>query len=142
MLAGKLYNPQNSPQLRKGFLRARKLTRQLNNLPEEELDGASIIIQKLFGTVGTNPHIEPSFHCDYGFNIHMGNNFFANYNCVMLDVCEIHIGDNVMLAPQVSLFTAAHPIDADIRNTGLEYGSPITIGNNVWIGGGAIVIQA
>lgn len=139
MLAGRLYNPLCDPQLREDHLRARRLTRKLNGLSEEELDTAPTIIRELFGTVGSNPHVEPAFHCDYGFNIHVGNNFFANYNCVMLDVCEIRIGDNVMLAPQVGLYTATRPIDAGVRNAGLEYGAPITIGSNVWIGGGTTV---
>ncbi|MGL5750647.1 MAG: sugar O-acetyltransferase, partial [Paraclostridium sp.] len=76
---------------------------------------------------------------DYGYNIHVGENFYANFNCIMLDVCEIRIGKNVMLAPNVQLYAAYHPIDAKTRISGLEYGAPITIGDNVWIGGGAIV---
>lgn len=139
MLAGRLYNPQFDPRLREDRLRARKLTRRLNSLAEDELDAMPAIIRELFGSAGSNPCIEPTFRCDYGFNIHVGDNFFCNYDCVMLDVCEIRIGDNVMLGPKVGLYTAAHPIDAGVRNAGLEYGAPITIGYNVWIGGGTTV---
>ena len=84
-------------------------------------------------------YIEPTFRCDYGYNIFLGNNFFANFDCVMLDVCPIRIGDNCMLAPGVHIYTATHPIDPVARNSGAELGKPVTIGNNVWIGGRAVI---
>ena len=77
---------------------------------------------------------------DYGFNIHIGENFYANFNCTLLDICPITIGKNCMLAPNVQLYTATHPLDPDERNTSIEYGKPITFGDNVWVGGGAIII--
>lgn len=87
----------------------------------------------------TEAYIEPTFRCDYGYNIFLGNNFFANFDCVMLDVCPIRIGDNCMLAPGVHIYTATHPIDPVARNSGAELGKPVTIGNNVWIGGRAVI---
>lgn len=81
----------------------------------------------------------PTFRCDYGYNISLGANFYANFDCVMLDVCPIRIGDNCMLAPGVHIYTATHPLDPTERNSGIEYGKPVTIGHNVWIGGRAVI---
>lgn len=97
------------------------------------------MLKQLFKSVGKNIYIEPSFHCDYGSNISVGNNFYANYDCIILDVCDVSIGNNVFLAPRVSIFTAGHPIDADVRNELLEFGKPVTIGNSVWIGGNTVI---
>jgi acetyltransferase-like isoleucine patch superfamily enzyme len=97
------------------------------------------VIKKLFGKIGSNFTIESPFRCDYGYNIFAGEKFYANYNCVILDCARVTIGNNVFFGPNVSLFTAGHPIHFEPRNTGLEYAFPITIGNNVWIGGGAII---
>ena len=83
--------------------------------------------------------IEQPFRCDYGKNIEVGNNFFANYNCVILDVAKVTIGENVMFAPNVSIYTAGHPIHPESRNSGYEYGIPVTIGNNVWVGGNVVI---
>ncbi len=84
-------------------------------------------------------HIEAPFYCDYGYNIEVGENFYANYGCVILDVNKVQIGDNVLLGPNVQIYTATHPIDPTARLTGKEYAKPIVIGNNVWIGGGTII---
>lgn len=84
-------------------------------------------------------HIESPFQCDYGYNIHVGENFYANHNCIMLDCAPITIGDNVMLAPNVAIYTAGHPIYAQTRNTGIEYALAVTIGDNVWIGGNTVI---
>lgn len=83
--------------------------------------------------------IQPSFRCGYGYNIHLGEHFFANYDCIMLDVCEIRIGEHCMLGPSVHIYTAMHPLHPLERASGLEYGKPVVIGNHVWIGGGAII---
>lgn len=118
---------------------ARLLVHQLNLLSpdaHEERDG---LIRKLLGKTGELVHIETPFRCDYGSNITVGNNFYANFNCTILDVGKVVIGDNVMFAPNVSLYTAGHPVHPDSRNSGYEYGIAITIGNNVWIGGNVIV---
>lgn len=84
-------------------------------------------------------YIEPPFHCDYGCHISVGEWFYANYDCIMVDVCKVKIGDNVMFGPRVGIYTAGHPIDAEIRNTGLEFGAPVTIGDNVWVGGSVVI---
>ena len=97
------------------------------------------MIKDILGKTGEEVVIEQPFRCDYGKNIEVGNNFFANYNCVILDVAKVTIGENVMFAPNVSIYTAGHPIHPESRNSGYEYGIPITIGNNVWIGGNVVI---
>ena len=113
---------------------------ELNQLRPEERDRIPEILKKLFGKTGENVWIEPPFHCDYGWNIEVGENFFANYGLTVLDVGKVTIGDNVQIAPNVLISTAGHPIHPVSRNSGYEYGLPITIGNNVWLGGGVILL--
>lgn len=103
---------------------------------KEELDA---LIKDILGKSGKNIVVEPPFHCDYGKNIEVGNNFFVNYNCTMLDVGKIIIGDNVMFAPNVSIYTAGHPVHPESRNSGYEYGIEVIIGDNVWIGGNVVI---
>ena len=122
MLTGKLYNPAGDPQLKEDFMRARRLTRLFNSLSEEEMDRRMAVIKELFGSTGEWVHVEQTFHCDYGCHIHVGEDFYANYDCTIIDVCEVRIGDNVFLAPKVGIYTAGHPIDAGVRNSGLEFG--------------------
>ena len=135
MLAGKLY--QVDEALRAEDMRKWKLVQQINHStgPEE----VKALFRELLGSVGEDFWIQPDFYCDYGSHIHIGEHFYANYGCVMLDVCDITIGDHVFLAPRVCIYTAAHPIDAGVRNSGLEYGKPVTIGSSVWIGGNAVI---
>ena len=102
-----------------------------------ELDEA---LRELLGKAGKNAYIEPPFHCDYGWNIEVGDTFYANYNLTILDVARVSVGNNVMLAPNVSIYTAGHPIHPASRNSGYEYGIPITIGDNVWIGGDVVIL--
>ena len=102
-----------------------------------ELDEA---LRELLGKAGKNAYIEPPFHCDYGWNIEVGDNFYANYNLTVLDVAKVSVGNNVMLAPNVSIYTAGHPIHPASRNSGYEYGILITIGDNVWIGGDVVIL--
>lgn len=102
-----------------------------------ELDEA---LRELLSKAGKNAYIEPPFHCDYGWNIEVGDNFYANYNLTVLDVAKVSVGNNVMLAPNVSIYTAGHPIHPASRNSGYEYGIPITIGDNVWIGGAVVIL--
>ena len=97
------------------------------------------MIKNILGKTGEEICIEQPFRCDYGKNIEVGNNFFANYNCVILDVAKVTIGENVMFAPNVSIYTAGHPIHPESRNSGYEYGIPVTIGDNVWIGGNVVI---
>lgn len=103
---------------------------------KEELDA---LIKDILGKSGKNIVVEPPFHCDYGKNIEVGNNFFVNYNCVILDVGKVIIGENVMFAPNVSIYTAGHPIHPESRNSGYEYGIEVIIGDNVWIGGNVVI---
>lgn len=138
MLVGHLYNAAD-PELVKERENARRLTRLYNQTLETETGKRTEILRELFGSVGKKIYIEPELRCDYGYNIHVGENFYANFDCVFLDVCEIRIGDNCLLAPGVHIYTATHPVKPDERVSGAEYGRPVWIGNNVWIGGGVII---
>lgn len=137
MLAGELYNPAD-PELSRGRRRCRKIVHQLNNTMTGTSEWRSAIDELIPNA--NDACLEPPFHCDYGTNIKLGKHFYSNYNCVILDVAEVKIGDNVMFAPNVQLYTATHPVDIQRRiNEGVEYGLPITIGDNVWLGGGVVV---
>jgi len=137
MVAGQFYIAAD-PELR----HMRKTARQQMQVFNNELDGAkrSEILKTLFGKTGNRIYMEPNFYCDYGSNIHVGEDFYANFNCTMLDVCPIRIGKNAMLGPNVQLLTPLHPLDPVERNSGLEYGAPITIGDNFWAGGGVTIL--
>lgn len=111
-----------------------------NHLPPEEWDQLDTLLREILGKAGKVVHIMPPFHCDYGYNIEVGENFFANYNFTVLDVGPVRIGDNAQIAPNVSIYTAGHPVHPDSRNSGYEYGIGITIGDNVWIGGNACIL--
>ncbi|WP_312950064.1 maltose O-acetyltransferase [Superficieibacter sp.] len=137
MIAGELYSPQDET-LKADRLRARHLVHRYNHTDPDEGAVRKALLGDLLGK-GEDAYIEPSFRCDYGYNIHLGANFYANFDCVMLDVCPVHIGDNCMLAPGVHIYTATHPLDATERNSGVELGKPVVIGNNVWIGGRAVI---
>lgn len=119
---------------------ARRLTQQLNTMDRSDFDGLAGVVRQLFGKAGRNVMVNPPFYCDYGFNIEVGDNFFCNYNCTMLDVARITFGDNCFLAPNVAIYTAGHPLHPDARNSLYEYGAPITVGDNVWIGGNVILL--
>ena len=118
---------------------ARSLAAEYNSTAPSELERREDILKKLFKKCGRNIYIEPPFYCDYGSNIALGDNVYINFDCIILDVCNVSIGNNVFIAPRVSIFAAAHPIDADIRNSMLEFGSPVNIGNSVWIGGNTVI---
>ncbi len=119
--------------------KTRKLLWELNNTDISDFEKISEIVNKLVNGNKTNIFINPPFHCDYGFNIYIGKNFFANYNCTILDVARVDIGDNVLFAPNVAIYTAGHPIHPVARASGYEYGASVKIGNNVWIGGNTVV---
>ncbi|MGX2951385.1 sugar O-acetyltransferase [Ursidibacter sp. B-7004-1] len=138
MLSGKLYDASEKT-LVQARLRAKEIIFEINQLPPSKIAERNFLFCKLFAE-NDRFHIEPPFRCDYGSNIYLGDNFYANYNCTMLDCAEIKIGKNVMFAPNVSLFTAAHPIDPNKRNSGVEFALPITIGDNVWIGGNSVIM--
>ncbi len=111
-----------------------------NILNPEDLAEKDKLIKEILGKTGNEINVEAPFHCDYGYNIEVGENFFANYNLVILDVAKVKIGDNAQIAPNVSIYTAGHPIHPDSRNSGYEYGIDITIGDNVWIGGNTCIM--
>lgn len=121
-------------------LLCKKKIYQFNLLPPDRRERIPELLRDLLGKTGKDIWIEPPFHCDYGWNIEVGDNFFANYNLTILDVGKVTIGDNAQIAPNVSIYTAGHPIHPDSRNSGYEYGIPISIGNNVWIGGNTVIL--
>ncbi len=137
MLAGELYNPAD-PQLLTERMRAHKLCQQFNQLGVDQTDARREIVCALFGTEATTSLTAP-FFCDYGYNITLGENTYFNFNCVILDVMQVTIGKNTLCGPGVQIYTAMHPLDAAERRTGLEYAKPVSIGEDVWIGGGAII---
>ena len=137
MLAGKLYDHRD-PELVAAHKRAIELMFAFNQTRPDEEEKRQEILRRLINSK-SDFHVEPNFRCDYGFNIWVGDNFYANYDCTILDVCKVTIGNDVLLAPGVQILTATHPVDPAARLTQLECGKPVTIGNNVWIGGGAII---
>lgn len=139
MTAGELYNPLD-PELVAGRRRARDLLAEFNSTRDEELERRQSLLSELFAESGNNLLIEPPFYCDYGFNIYVGERVFMNFNCVVLDVAPVRIGNRVLIGPAVQIYAATHPLDAHIRQEGLELGRPVTIGDDVWIGGGAIIL--
>lgn len=138
MLAGEMYNPADA-QLVKDREYARRKVRIYNETSETEGEKRTQLLRELFGSTGENVYIEPNIRVDYGYNIFVGENFSANFDCVILDVCEVRFGDNCMLAPGVHVYTATHPLDPTERNSGKEYAKPIIFGDNVWIGGSAVI---
>lgn len=135
MLKGELYCALDEELMREQS-KAQAILRKFNNSSEED---SSEVLRKLFGRTGENFCVKPSFRCDYGYNIYVGENFFANYDCIILDVCKVVIGDNCMMAPRVCIYTATHPLDAETRISGLEYGKEVIIGDNVWLGGNSVI---
>jgi len=138
MLAGEMYNPADA-QLVKDREYARRQVRIYNETSETEGEKRTQLLRELFGSTGENVYMEPNIRVDYGYNIFVGENFSANFDCVILDVCEVRFGDNCMLAPGVHVYTATHPLDPTERNSGKEYAKPIIFGDNVWIGGSAVI---
>ncbi|WP_049893967.1 maltose acetyltransferase domain-containing protein [Salinarchaeum sp. Harcht-Bsk1] len=138
MIAGELYDPTD-PELREDHERAQELTRAFNDTEPDQHDRREALLRDLLGTVGDSVYVTPPFRCDYGYNIHVGDRFYANFDCVFLDVCPIEIGEECMLGPSVHVYTATHPLDAEERTSGVEYGKPVEIGDQVWIGGQAVI---
>lgn len=136
MIAGELYFA-NDPELVADRMFARSQSQIINQAESAEL--RSQLLKETFGRTGKKIYMEPVINFDYGYNIFVGENFYANFNCTFLDVSTIEIGDNCMFAPDVQLYTATHPLHPVKRNSGLEYAKPIKIGDNVWLGGGVIV---
>lgn len=140
MLAGMIYDANNDPALIAERLECKELCRNYNELRPHETDARMALLRQILGGTGEGLLIEQPFYCDYGYNIRVGNNFYANFNLVILDEAPVTFGDNVFIAPNCGFYTAGHPIDAVERNKGLEYARPFTVGDNVWIGAGVSVL--
>jgi maltose O-acetyltransferase len=140
MLAGELYDALD-PELVNGRNRARDLCQALNRTHEGDIEDRRRILTTLFGSGGDSVWMQPPFYCDYGSNIELGERVFFNFNCVVLDVCTVRIGSYTLFGPAVQIYTPLHPLDAEMRRR-QEYGRPVEIGSDVWIGGGAIILPA
>jgi maltose O-acetyltransferase len=138
MLRGELYDPMD-PDLAAARARARTMCQELNATRESDAHARRRILQALFGRGGDTVWMQPPFHCDYGTNIELGERVFFNFNCVVLDVCPVRIGDFTLFGPGVQILTPMHPMNA-ARRRGQEYGRPIDIGADVWVGGGALIL--
>ena len=138
MVAGELYDPHD-PELVAARERARELCRALNQSRDAEAAARRAILLELFGSGGDTVWMQPPFHCDYGANIHLGQRVFFNFNCVVLDVCPVRIGDFTLFGPGVQILTPMHPEDPALRRE-QEFGKPIEIGSDVWVGGGALIL--
>ncbi|KGN72274.1 maltose acetyltransferase [Porphyromonas macacae] len=137
--SGLWYNPLDS-ELHAELMRAKKMMRRYNALEPDDREAMSRLLHELCGAVGEGSHILQPFTCDYGYNIFIGKNTFGNHNITMLDSAPIRIGDNVLIGPNVSFYSVSHPIEADMRRMGVERGRPITVGHDVWIGGGCTIL--
>ncbi len=140
MLAGELYDANYNEELQKEREKAKDLCYEYNQIKPSKQEEKRKIIRQLLGNTKQNFLIEQPFMCDYGYNIEIGENFYANHNLIILDGNKVTFGDNVFIAPNCAFYTAGHPLDAEQRNKGLEYAKPIEIGNNVWIGGNVVVL--
>jgi len=138
MITGELYNAAD-PELLADRLHARKIVRQFNESLDDQFDKRTSLLKQLLGSTGEHLYMEPNIRFDYGYNTYVGENFFANFDCTILDVSEVRFGDICMLGPGVHIYTAAHPLHPTERNSGKEFAKPVTIGNNVWIGGHATI---
>ena len=138
--AGQLYLAGTDPELTAQRLQAKELLYRYNHLRPRELEQREEIIRQLLGKIGESFLIEQPFNCDYGYNIFIGERFYANVGCCILDCARVTIGDDVLLAPGVGIYTAGHPLDAERRDKGLEYAYPVTIGSHVWIGAGVHIL--
>src|SRR3981081_3888173 len=138
MLAGEMYDPLD-PELVAGRARARDLCQQLNATREAEDAERRGILRDLFGAGGGTVWMQPPFYCDYGTNIELGERVFFNFNCIVLDVCRVRIGDFTLFGPAVQVLTPLHPLDAALRRK-QEYGKPVEIGSDVWVGAGALIL--
>ncbi len=138
MLAGELYDALD-PELVEARERARDLCQGLNDSHEREPDARRKLMTELLGSGGDSDWMQPPFYCDYGSNIYLGERVYFNFNCVVLDVCEVKIGDFTFFGPAVQIYTGTHPLNAELRRT-QEFGKPVSIGSDVWVGGGAIIL--
>lgn len=139
MLAGELYLA-NDPELVEGRHRSRRLCHAFNAAPPDDDPGRLRLLHELFGALGPGGYIEPPFHCDYGSQIYVGARLYMNFDCVVLDCARVDIGDDVMFAPGVHVYTATHPLDPVERTSGREFARPVRIGSRVWLGGRVVVL--
>lgn len=139
MLNGKLYDA-SCDELYKERLTCKSLCFEFNNLKPTEIEKKKKILSKIIGKHGENCWLEPSFWCDYGYNIELGKNFYSNHNLVILDCAKVTFGDNVFIGPNCGFYTAQHPLDVETRNSALEYAFKITVGSNVWFGGNVCIM--
>ncbi|WFE84721.1 sugar O-acetyltransferase [Parabacteroides chongii] len=137
---GLLYDANYDTEILADRERAKELLYDYNRLRPSQQGERMQLLKQLLGKTGNNLIIEPPFACDYGYNIEVGENFYANVNLVILDGAKVSIGDNAFIAPNVGIYTAGHPLDVEQRNRGLEYALPVTIGHNVWIGAGVSIL--
>ncbi len=140
MITGKPYYPFADETLINDRNNAKELCFKYNSLPPSQKDKKTEIIKQLFGNTGKSFQIEPFFNCDYGYNIEIGENFYMNHNCVILDCAKVTFGDNVFIGPNCGFYTAIHPIEPKQRISALEAAKPITICSNVWFGGSVVVL--
>ena len=138
MISGLAYNAFDT-ELFQERQRAKEMIFDYNAMRPKEIKKRNGILKTLFGKTSGRFFIEPPFRCDYGYNIEIGENFYANYNLIILDCAKVSIGNNVLIAPNVGIYTAGHPVHPDVRNEEYEHALPITIGNNVWIGGNVVI---
>ena len=138
MLAGELYLATD-PELSQLHAKAMALMHKFNTSHPQDIAEQKKTIRQLFGSIGQNFTVNPPFYCDYGCHISAGENLYVNYDCTILDCASVHIGNNVLIATKVQIYAAYHPIDPPVRLTGKELAAPVHIGDNVWIGGGAII---
>ena len=138
--AGLLYNPNTTDEMKAFRFTVQDKIWEYNQLKPSQVQERRDFLAKIFGKIGEKCNILPPFKCDYGFHIEVGENFFANYNFIVLDGNYVRIGDNVWIAPNVGIYAAGHPLDVEDRIGGEEYAFPVTIGDNVWIGGGVTII--
>ncbi len=141
MLNGELYQPENDSILFNERIKCKILCYKYNNLSPENLEERKELISQIFGKTKNKYWIEPSFYCDYGYNIEIGENFYSNHNLVILDCAKVTFGDNVFIGPNCGFYTAEHPLYYKTRIDGYEFAKPIKVGNNVWIGGGVNVLS-
>ena len=140
MLAGEIYNANYDEELIKERIEVKDKCFEYNNIKPSNIEGRTKLLKEILGKYKETFYIEQPFICDYGYNIEIGKNFYANHNLVILDGNKVKFGDNVFVAPNCAFYTAGHPLDYKERNKGLEYAKPIKVGNNVWIGGNVTVL--
>lgn len=139
-ITGQLYNANYDNELIAERMTCKEICHDINNLRPSQTEKRNLLLKKLLGKTGTQFEILPPFYCDYGYNIEIGENFFANHNLIILDGAKVSFGDNVFIGPSCGFHTAGHPLNVEQRNAGLEYALPIKVGNNVWMGANVTIL--